>query len=202
MNKTLKYCLGLIALVLLAYNSVYFTDLDEMKAIQESGIDFSQKATELYEDILSKSSNLEVATLAAELSSDVDSTFAKYGNRLGIGNSAYFMVAADGIITKINGGELELKTNDGRNIKVETKFIFGNAIRDASGLVALTDYKTNAEFNKLSEALNTHIREQVIPASITGLQVNDQVKVVGALKLSKSEPLNNQMEILPVSIQK
>jgi predicted lipoprotein len=46
-------------------------------------------------------------------------------------------------------------------LEIDTKFIFGNAIRDASGLVKLTDFKTTAEFNKISESLNTIIREKL-----------------------------------------
>ena len=65
-------------------------------------------------------------------------------------------------------------------------------------MVKLTDFKTNADFNKVSEALNALIREKVIPSVIQKIKVGDEIDVTGALKLSKKEVLS--LEILPVSM--
>ena len=81
---------------------------------------------------------------------------------------------------------------------VDTEFIFGNAIRDASRLVKLTDFKTNAEFNALSEALNSIIREKAIPEDLEELRHGDEVTVNGAIKLSKNEDLT--VRIVPIKI--
>jgi predicted lipoprotein len=202
MNKNIKYGIGLVLLLFLAYNSVYFTDLDKMKSEDADAIDFNAKATQLYEGIIAENTATDLNTLKAALSTQSDSAFANYGNRLGIGESAYFMVNVAGKVQSINDGEILIQTEAGESITVQTKFIFGNAIRDASGLVALTDYKTNADFNKLSEALNTIIREQKLPKAVQEISVGDVIKVEGALKLSKGQPLNTQLEILPVLIEK
>ncbi|WP_341224910.1 DUF2291 family protein [uncultured Arcticibacterium sp.] len=202
MNKNIKYGIGLVLLLFLAYNSVYFTDLDQMKSEDADTIDFNAKATQLYEGIIAENTATDLSTLKAALSTQSDSAFANFGNRLGIGESAYFMVNVAGKVLRINDGEILIQTDEGESIAVQTKFIFGNAIRDASGLVALTDYKTNADFNKLSEALNTIVREEKLPKAVQKIKVGDVIKVEGALKLTKGQPLNTQLEILPVLIEK
>lgn len=202
MNIYLKNGIGLVLLLFLAYNSVYFTNLDKMKSEDADTIDFNAKATQLYEGIIAENTATDLNTLKEALSTQPDSAFANYGNRLGIGESAYFMVNVAGEVQSINDGEILIQTEAGESITVQTKFIFGNAIRDASGLVALTDYKTNADFNKLSEALNTIIREDELPKTVQNISVGNVIKVEGALKLTKGQPLNTQLEILPVLIEK
>lgn len=202
MNIYIKNGIGLVLLLFLAYNSVYFTDLDKMKSEDADTIDFNAKATQLYEGIIAENTATDLNTLKEALSTQPDSAFANYGNRLGIGESAYFMVNVAGKVQSVNDGEILIQTEAGESITVQTKFIFGNAIRDASGLVALTDYKTNADFNKLSEALNTIIREDELPKAVQKISEGDVIKVEGALKLTKGQPLNTQLEILPVLIEK
>jgi predicted lipoprotein len=67
-------------------------------------------------------------------------------------------------------------------------------------LVKLTDFKTNADFNKVSEELNNVIREKAIPAQLSTLTVGDKVEVVGAIKQSKKDAL--PILILPANITK
>lgn len=202
MNKNIKYGIGLVLILFLGYNSVYFTDLDKMKSEDADAIDFNAKASQLYEGIMAENKATDLNTLKEALTIQPDSAFANYGNRLGIGESGYFMVNVTGKVQSINDGEILIQTKAGESITVQTKFIFGNAIRDASGLVALTDYKTNADFNKLSEALNTIIREEKLPKAVRNISVGDVIKVEGVLKLAKGQPLNTQLEILPVLIEK
>jgi predicted lipoprotein len=110
------------------------------------------------------------------------------------------MVSVDGTVLNKTVDGFEVKTADGRIYPIDTKFIFGNAIRDASKLVKLTDFKTNADFNKVSEELNNVIREKAIPAQLSSLSVGDKVEVVGAIKQSKKDAL--PILILPANITK
>ena len=199
MKKIIVIVLGLI----LAYNSIYIKKLSEVRNQKQSSFDFKAFADSLYyKGILTNNRAVEVSRLIASTQSNHDSAFKAYGNRLGIGNSAYFMVKAEGkVLEKTNSG-LKVLTANNTTLLVDTKYIFGNAIRDASGLVKLTDFKTNAEFNKLSEALNNIIREKAIPEDLKTINVGDAIMVSGATKLSKGQNQMLELTILPTHIVK
>jgi predicted lipoprotein len=193
----MKKILLISIIAILGYNSVYFKKLSEVKNQKTAGFDFNNFADSLYfKGIMKSKKAIDLDQLLTQIKSNPDSTFKTYGNRLGIGNSAFFMVNTSGKVAKMTDGKIEITTKNGEQISIETKYIFGNAIRDASGLVKLTDFKTNADFNKVSEALNTLIREKVMPSVVQKIKVGDDINVTGALKLSKKETLN--LEILPV----
>jgi predicted lipoprotein len=69
-------------------------------------------------------------------------------------------------------------------------------------LVKLTDFKTTAEFNKISESLNTIIREKAIPDEIKTVKVGDTIDLVGAVKLGEKQQDLLNLSVLPIKISK
>ncbi len=197
----MKNIVLIILIAILAYNSVYFEKLSELADSGTSEFNFGAYADSLYnQGILKNDEAVNLEVLLNELKTDKDLAFKNYGNRLGIGSSAFFMTKIEGeVIAKTELG-LKVRMLSKQVVEVDTKFIFGNAIRDASQLVKLTDFKTNAEFNALSEALNQIIREKEIPAQLEKVNQGDHVSVTGALKLSKNQEL--PIQLLPVKIKR
>jgi predicted lipoprotein len=196
----MKKLLFTAIIAILGYNSVYFKKLSDVKKQKKTNFNFNAFADSLYnKGILKSTKAIDLNELQNQIQANPDSAFKAHGNRLGIGNSAFFMVKSVGKVVNITEGKIKISTFQNAIISVDAKYIFGNAIRDASGLVKLTDFKTNADFNKVSEALNTIIREKVLPPITKNIKVGDEISVVGALKLSKKEILS--LEVLPVQIQ-
>ena len=199
----MKKGIFIIILLILGYNSIYFRKLSEVKNQKQSSFDFKTFADSLYyQGILKSNNGVELSQLLTSLQSNPDSAFKAYGNRLGIGNSAYFMIKGKGKVIEKQVDGLKVATENNITLTVDTKYIFGNAIRDASGLVKLTDFKTNADFNKLSEALNTIIREKAIPEDLKNISVGDEVTLTGATRLSKTHDKSVAISILPIKISK
>ncbi|WP_304236990.1 DUF2291 family protein [Jiulongibacter sediminis] len=195
----MKYAILIVLIALLGYNSVYFEKLSDRNSKTSESFDFATYADSLYtQGLLKAETPIAINQLLEEVKADQNRAFETYGNRLGIGNSAYFMVSVEGKVAEKTDGLLKVRDKSGTVWPVDTEFIFGNAIRDASRLVKLTDFKTNAEFNALSEALNSIIREEAIPEDLEELSEGDKVTVNGAIKLSKNEDLT--IRIVPIKI--
>lgn len=190
----MKKIIIIIIIGLLGYNSVYFKKLSELTANATQTFDFKKYTDSLYhQGILKNDSIVNLHALLSELSTNKETAFTKYGNKLSIGNSAYFMVKISGEITAKTNEGFTLKTDNGLSYPIDSKFIFGNAIRDASKLVKLTDFKTNTEFNQISESLNTLVRENVLPKKLKDINVGDKIIGKGVISQSKKE-------ILPIKI--
>lgn len=196
-----KYGLFLFAVLFLGYHSVYFEKLSEVRAQTETEFDYQAFADSLYyRGMLQNDVAVPLSSLLQEIGTAPEKAFEQYGNRLGIGNSAYFMVRTSGVVSGITKDGIELLTEETGTVDINTKYIFGNALRDASGLVELTDFKTNAEFNRVSEALNALVRTQVIPPLVAEITTGDRIVVVGAIKLSKKKLDDPALVITPAQI--
>lgn len=201
MKKRYAYILGLLIVLTLGYNSVYFKKLSVVKAATKENFDFKAYADSIYYKGILKSKKITLSDLTSLMQSNPETTFEKYGNRLGIGNSAYFMIQSTGKIIDIKDGLYTIADEKNGIVYIDTKYIFGNAIRDASGLVKLTDFKTNAQFNKVSESLNDIIRNDVIPKEISKVKVGDSISFSGAIKLSKKQNLQEKISVIPSQIK-
>lgn len=201
MKKRYAYILGLLIVLTLGYNSVYFKKLSVVKAATKENFDFKAYADSIYYKGILKSKKITLSDLTSLMQSNPETTFEKYGNRLGIGNSAYFMIQSTGKIIDIKDGLYTIADEKNGIVYIDTKYIFGNAIRDASGLVKLTDFKTNAQFNKVSESLNDIIRNDVIPKEISKVKVGDTISFSGAIKLSKKQNLQEKISVIPSQIK-
>ncbi|HEY1194507.1 DUF2291 domain-containing protein [Flavobacterium sp.] len=202
MKRKYLYILGIVVIALLGYNSVYFKKLSEVKKAKKESFDFKAYADSIYyKGILKSKKTIDLSNLISSLKLDQNAAFKNFGNRLGIGNSAYFMIKSTGKIIDIKDGIYTVANEKNGVVFIDTKYIFGNDLRDASGLVKLTDFKTNAQFNKVSENLNEIVRNEVIPKQIKNLKVGDSISFSGAIKLSKKQTLFTDLLMIPSQIK-
>jgi len=203
MSKGMKILIGVILGALVLYNSVYFMPLDE-KLASSTTVEFDAVAfvDGMWEkDLLNSfSAATEISELFQQLKTSPESTFKDKAQALGIGNIAYFKVQGTGKVIDVNENNVILQVAD-IPVELETEFIFGNAIRDASGLIKINDYTETSDFNSISEAINDKVRKTVIPDFTRDVSLGDQVKFSGAIELNKVHLNLKQPEIIPLSIQ-
>ncbi|TDH27465.1 DUF2291 domain-containing protein [Segetibacter sp. 3557_3] len=205
MKKTLKYILGLAALVFVAYNSVYFKKLDAVRASAHKQFDASAYARKYYDTRLKPAlkNAVEINQLLALARVDKEAAFNRHSHALGIGNIRYFLVQGTGEITGINENDVAvISKNDSTQsaLKIATEFVFGNAIRDASGLINLNEFSSTADFNNVSAEVNKIVRNEVLPAFKSTAKKGDRVHFVGAIELNRQHLKLDDLEIIPVAL--
>ncbi len=203
MKTGVKYAVGVVIAGIAVYNSLYFRPLDEKLA---EGQEIAFDATALVEEMWGNEllavydSATDIRVLLERLKSDPESTFEQEAQALGIGNIGYFKVKGEGKVLELNENNVLLQLGD-QSIEIETEFIFGNAVRDASGLIRINDYDETSDFNSISEAINDKIRKEVIPAFRAKVSTENTVSFKGALELNKAHLNLSQIEVIPVSLQ-
>src|SRR5690349_9867957 len=102
-RKIIKYTLSVLLLLVVAYNSVYFKKLDEVKAAASNGFDAAKYARTFYNNKLlpNLTKAVEISTLIQLLKTAPEQTFKDYSHALDIGNTRYFLVKGDGDVTAI-----------------------------------------------------------------------------------------------------
>lgn len=203
MKKGIKYTIGMIIIGIVLYNSMYFRPLDEKLAEDtEEVFDAQTFVDQLWGEALQEvyRSATDLNALFTSLRENKIETFEKESEALGIGNIGYFKVKVEGTVLQINENNVLLLSN-GQVVEIETEFIFGNAVRDASGLIRINDFDETSDFNNISEAINQTIRSKVVPDFRAAVEKGDRVIVYGAIQLNKAHLDLEQPEVVPVYIE-
>lgn len=205
MKKTLLYIILFICFGLLAYNSVYFRKLSEMKKSTDKQFDAGEFAKKLWGGELQTSINsaIELPLLLKSISENPEAAFEQNTKALAIGNYRYTMVKLKGAITRINENEILVSialphVDSLLNVAITTEFVYGNAVRDASGLLDVRDFNNASDLNNIAEALNELVRKNIVPSLRTTAKENSMVELVGAVQLNREHVAKEMLEIIPL----
>ena len=205
--KAIRYIIFIVVIVIVAFNSVYFKKLDEVKASQ-SAKDFNPVAyaqtfwTNKLMPGLARA--IDITRLTNMLSTNPATTFDTYSHALGIGNLRYFLVKGKGIITSVNEDDISVLLQSDttkQTITIAIEYIFGNAIRDATGLININEFNNTMDFNNVSAELNKIIREKVLPSFKQQAKKGNTIEFTGAIELNKEHLDLSEIEIVPIEIK-
>lgn len=201
MPKPIRYLLYVAVIALLAYNSVYFKKLDEVKA-GSMAFDAAGYAQDFWEKKLMPglSKAVDLNALTALLKTDKEKAFSEHSHALGIGNIRYFLVKGEGIVNEVGENEVKLEAG-GSEVRIATEYIFGNAVRDVSGAIDINAFTNSMDFNNVSAEINKLIREKVVRPFKSKVKKGDRVVFHGAIELNREHLQVNDIEIIPVSLQ-
>ena len=205
MKKMVRYGVFLLIVAFLAYNSVYFKKLDEVKAGTASF-----NARKYAEDFWIKKltpaleKSAEAGQLLSLLRTDKDKAFKDHAHALGIGNIKYFLVKGTGKVTEVEENQVLIRVeseHEKPEMRIATEYVFGNAVRDASGTIDINEFSNSMDFNNVSSEINKIIREKVIPPFKSKVKKGDVVEFTGAIELNQEHLKLDNIEILPVSLK-
>lgn len=205
-GKLIKYTLIVLITGGLLYNSVYIKKLSVVKAATPAAFDAVAFSKKLWNDQLpvrvNSAPGLDV--LLAALQSNPDRAFEKYSHAIAIGNIRYSLVQAAGRVTAIDEDEVRVEVRQGATpvtVHLATEYVYGNAIRDASGLVDVKNFVNTTDLNNISESLNKQVKEQVLPPFKQAVQKKDSLWFAAVLELNKAHVKLQEPDLIPVQIK-
>ncbi len=195
------------ALVILAgfllYHSVEIEKLSESQNQAVSGFDPKTYVANFWLELQNRRDIVKADTLLPLLVDDLTGAIEHYGTTLGVSSTHSFLCQGKGLVSSIGDDHFELAVTASRtfSIAVQTDFIFGNAIRDASGLVRVSDFPSTMEFNAISSEINKHVVQSVLPQVMNTLTLGDSVLFVIAFSVNENNPELNPLQVVPVKLE-
>ncbi len=202
MKKGIKYAILLLIIVFLGYNSVEISKLSNLKASVKV---FDAKA--FAKDMLTKKlpreagKVIEYDELIKQLKAAPAEAFAKKGRALTLGSIRFFMVKGIAEITAIDENEVQILTEGNNQPSIAIEYVFGNNLRDASGLIDLSDFDNTGDLNNVSSEINKIVRTEVVPPFRSSAKVGYKVEFLGAIELNEAHLNLNNIEIMPASLK-
>ncbi|MCH5597801.1 DUF2291 domain-containing protein [Niabella ginsengisoli] len=176
-----------------------------MQASKGEKFDAAAYVRSIWNDQLQKKldSAIDISILRQSLQSGSDKAFDENTHALAIGNYRYALVKGIAVVDKVNQDDVTILIESQPNFKatLATEFVYGNALRDASGLIDLKAFPNTNDLNAVSEELNRMVRNKVVPSIKPLLKVGSKIEFTGAIELNKEHVRFDNIEIIPVRIK-
>jgi predicted lipoprotein len=131
----------------------------------------------------------DLAQVALAIRANAEKARSQFGKAAGLG-TAYFFVRGSGKVVAREKNVLRLAP-----VGAETEFVvirlgpvFGNTVRDGTGLLDVNNFPGLQEFNALSAELNALVEKNVLPALRDRAIVGATVHFVGCVEAPESAP--------------
>jgi predicted lipoprotein len=205
-RKIIKCLLLVVVIGLLGYNSVYIKKLSEVQAQTPKAFDAVAFTNTLWTEQLPArlDSAVRLDVLVSALRSNPGQAIEQYCRALAIGNIRYSLVKATGRVTAVDADEITLQVPGNPlplTVKLATEYVYGNAIRDASGLVDINNFVNTTDLSNISEEMNKRVRTGVLPPFKAAVQKSDSIMLAGALELNKEHLKLDELNIIPVQVK-
>jgi len=193
MKKVYKYTIAAVIISVVGYFCVSFEKLEEIKERQRRE---TFNAAEYVRDFWNNRLNscLDKAVDAEKLIEMFNTNMAeaveKYGRTPGVSRVYAYLLKGEGKIRTIGEGFLEVSIREPLtkpDIRIISGlYIPGNAVRDASGLVNVSEFSDTMKFNEIGSEINKIVVKEVIrPFLDKNPQDGDTIGFVGATQVAQ-----------------
>ena len=162
-------------------------------------------AREFWDMRLTKSLDraVDAQTLLAEIRTDASAARDKHSRRLGLGGSYYYFLSGTGRVVRKDAGSVGIAVGSGDEpeIVIETGPLFGNAVRDGTGLIDVNDFPNSQDFNRLSEELNKLVKTRVLTSLRERTSVGSGVRFTGVAEVADEDTDLRPLRVVPVAAE-
>ena len=154
--------------------------------------------TETIEPNLAKATDL--SKLAKAVSNDAKDARERLG-RGGEGAANYYFAGGEGVVRELKGRRATL---DVQGVQINLLIagpVFGNTVRDGTGLLNVNELPGLEEFNAVSAALNQKVEGEIMPPVKGIVQVGSVVSFVGCSKAPESLGDGPVLEFTPLRVE-
>lgn len=147
---------------------------------------------------------VNAAVLLPAIQADPAAAKKKYARTVGLGESYYYFLSGTGRVVEISDDEISLAVTDhstNAEISLQTGLIFGDAIRDGTGLLNVSDYPNSQDFNDISAALNNLVQTRVQPQLRQQAKLGATIFFAGCAEVDDESTDLNPLKVVPVEIK-
>lgn len=154
--------------------------------------------------VVSLDQAVDASEVLKALADDPKPARDQFGRRVGMGGTYFFFLHGIGTVVSMQskGVGVSVHGPEGQaDVLLPTGLIFGNAVRDGTGLLDVSDFPNSQNFNQLSTELNRMVETQVIPKLTEETEVGRQVEFVGCAEVSEEGGNVIPLTVIPVFVK-
>jgi predicted lipoprotein len=144
-----------------------------------------------------------VEKLLPAIQADPAAARTNYAHSSGLGDSYIYFLHGEGKVVSISGDEIFLAVSanaTNAEIVLETGLIFGNTLRDGTGLLSASDYPDSQDFNDIAAALNKIDGTRVLP-KLRAAKVGAKISFAGCAEVEDESTDLKPLKVIPIQAE-
>jgi predicted lipoprotein len=195
-----------VALVTWAFPLFHVVPLDKaLESREQAHFDAAEFAETFWDERLMPA--LPRASEARAVLDAIDGDFQaarqRYGRTVGISNSYYVFIQGTGRVVDADPEGVGLAIRDGPtgpDVMLPVGLIFGNTVRDATGLLDMDKFPNSRHFNDIATELNRIVETRVLPQLRDRAEVGREIRFVGCAEVSNGAKPRKPLKVVPVRV--
>jgi predicted lipoprotein len=212
MKKVGKYILTVSVLAFLLHRGIYIENLQDVRQQRRrEAFNAADYARDFWDNRLPGvlDQAVDMKTLIKLLRTDMARAIERYGKAPGVSRVYAYLVKGEGTILAIGENGLEVSIEEPHtkpDVLIETgSYIPGNAVRDASGLVDVSEFSDTMKFNDTSGEINKIVvRDVTKPFLDKSPCPGKTVSFIGATRIAQDAVEKKGLQtikIIPIKLE-
>ncbi|TWT91052.1 hypothetical protein Mal64_14510 [Pseudobythopirellula maris] len=151
----------------------------------------------------SHTSAAPAAEVIKALSADAKAAGERFGRTVGMSRGFFFYLRGEGTVVSADGRKVGVALGEGgetADLVLTLGPVFGNAVRDAPGLIGVNDFEDSVAYNDLSAELNRRVESEVQPLLGDALEPGARINFVGCAELSSPRAYRAPLKVTPIAV--
>jgi predicted lipoprotein len=139
--------------------------------------------------------------LLSAIQSDSGAVKKKFSRSVGLSESYFYFLSGTGRVLAISADGVSLAITPGSTnaeVVLQTGLIFGDAVRDGTGLLDLGAYPNSQDFNDISAALDHIVETQVLPGLHQQAKVGGTISFAGCAEVDDESTDLKPLKVIPI----
>lgn len=146
----------------------------------------------------------EATKVLAVIAASPEKVREQFGRTVGLSSSYFLFLRGAGRVVSVDDDSIGLSlkpTGNDVDISVPLGLVFGNAVRDGTGLINPSTYPNAQDFNDISAALDHIVETQVLPGFQKIAKVGTKVQFIGCAEVADEDSDLKPLKLTPISVQ-
>ena len=137
------------------------------------------------------------------IQSDAATAKKQFSRSIGAAENYFYFLSGSGKVVAVSDDEISLNLTGGTNAEVslQTGLIFGNALREGTGLLDANNYPNSQDFNAISEALNHLVEMRVLPKLREQAKVGANISFAGCAEVADESVDLKPLKVIPIQTE-
>jgi len=143
--------------------------------------------------------------LVAAIQTDPAAAKKNYSRSVGLSDTYFYFLSGTGQVVAASDDAISLALPPGStnvDIVLETGLVFGDTIRDGTGLLNASDYPNSQDFNDLSAALNHVVETRVLPPLKEQAKAGAKISFIGCAEVDDESGDLKPLKVIPIKTGK
>ena len=145
----------------------------------------------------------EAALLLTQLSENPHAAGEKFGRKVGMGRNRMFILRGSGTVVRLDkhGVGLSLEpAGTEPDVVLFTGMLFGNMVRDATGLLEAGEFSNSQHFNDISTELNRIVEERVMRVVKEQAAIGRELRFIGCAEAPGDAGNFRPLTVIPLEV--